>query len=191
MKKIGNYVIAIVIILVIGIAAGFFLNAHFNRDAEPELTNAMVFDKLKAVSNLTTAQLSYNGIIRFEEGDIPFINKKSFIMTYFGEIHAGIDLAEARIKVGKSTVRVELPEVQIQHIKVDSDSMEFYDQKASLFNQVENKDVVEAIKYAEEDLQANADIKALKQRSKEQTEIIIDSIMADLVGDRELVIDWE
>ena len=52
---------------------------------------------LEEVSDLTTEKLVYNGYIHYEEGDIPFINKKSYGMTYEAEVKAGIDMNEIKV----------------------------------------------------------------------------------------------
>ena len=49
-------------------------------------------------------------------------------------------------------VVVTLPEVTIQDLIIDTDTLEFYDVTTSLFNQTQQSDVVVAVNYAKEDV---------------------------------------
>ena len=129
----------------------------------------------------------YSGLVIYSEGDIPLITKKGFSMRYTANIRAGIDFSKVTVKVSKDKVTVHVPEAEIQSVDVDSDSIEFYDERYALFNWTDKEDVVDAISISEEDASAHADVSGLLKRADKQTNAILKNILAGSVGDRELI----
>ncbi len=184
--KIG---MAAIIFLVIVVAfAGFKLGEVFYKNKQPEITAAYISEQIKGVSELTTAELSYNGLIIYSEGDIPLITKKGFSMRYTADIRAGIDVSKIKIHITENKVIIDVPSVEVQSIDVDSDSITFYDERYALFNWTQKEDVVDAITLAREDATAHASTEGLVKKANRQTEVIIKSLLSEHIGDRELVI---
>ena len=191
-EKKGKIVLAsirMVSILIIAIAA-IFVTYRLTKKDEPEITNTFISEKLEAVSELTTAKLTYTGLVRYTEGNIPFLTKKEFNMLYRAGVRAGIDLSQANIDVTDSEVKLTLPKAEIQEISVDADSIQFYDESFALFNGEKREDTVEALKVAEEDVRENGNMEELMAEAQEQTEILLTGFLDELIGDRTLVISY-
>lgn len=191
-EKKGKIVLAsirMVSILIIAIAA-IFVTYRLTKKDEPEITNTFISEKLEAVSELTTAKLTYTGLVRYTEGNIPFLTKKEFNMLYRAGVRAGIDLSQANIDVTDSEVKLALPKAEIQEISVDADSIQFYDESFALFNGEKREDTVEALKVAEEDVRENGNMEDLMAEAQEQTEILLTGFLDELIGDRTLVISY-
>lgn len=191
-EKKGKIVLAsirMVSILIIAIAA-IFVTYRLTKKDEPEITNTFISEKLEAVSELTTAKLTYTGLVRYTEGNIPFLTKKEFNMLYRAGVRAGIDLSQANIDVTDSEVKLTLPKAEIQEISVDADSIQFYDESFALFNGEKREDTVEALKVAEEDVRENGNMEDLMAEAQEQTEILLTGFLDELIGDRTLVISY-
>ena len=109
---------------------------------------------------------------------------------YSARVKAGIDISQVKVSVTSNKVVVTLPEVTVQDLIIDTDTLEFYDVSTSLFNQTQQSDVVVAVNYAKEDVRKNADIPGLLVKAREQTETLIRGLFNDVVGDRELVIRY-
>ena len=174
-EKKGKIVLAsirMVSIFIIAIAA-IFVTYRLTKKDEPEITNTFISEKLEAVSELTTAKLTYTGLVRYTEGNIPFLTKKEFNMLYRAGVRAGIDLSQANIDVTDSEVKLTLPKAEIQEISVDADSIQFYDESFALFNGEKREDTVEALKVAEEDVRENGNMEDLMAEAQEQTEILL------------------
>ena len=166
------------------------IDAYLDARKKPALSAEKLTEQLVACSDLTTAEIIYNGVVRFEEGGIPLINENSFLMMYSARVKAGIDISQVKVNVTSNKVVVTLPEVTVQDLIIDTDSLEFYDVSTSLFNQTQQSDVVVAVNYAKDDVRKNADIPGLLAKAKEQTETLIRGLFNDVVGDRELVIRY-
>lgn len=179
----------VILALLIGIGMGVYGDIRYRAPKkEPELTSAFVSGKLEAVSELTTARLTYTGLIKYSEGKIPFLTQNSFSMIYTAKVRAGVDLARAGIEIGEAQVVITLPECEVQSIDIDEQSIEFYDEHWALFNRTEKEDVIDTIAAAKEDVRQNADLESLLESADQQTRQLIKGLLEDEIGERELVI---
>ncbi len=177
--------IAVAVVLIMG---GVWLKTFLFGKGEPKITTDYITGKLEVASELTTAELTYTGLVKFEDGSIPFLTKKGFTMKYTATVKAGIDFSKIEVDVNSKTVVVTIPETEIQSVNVDSNSIDFYDESHALFNWSSKDDVTTAIQAAENDVSQNADTESLKTKSSEQTEKLVRGLLEDVIGDRELVI---
>ncbi len=182
----------ILLLIAVGGLIGYKIKEGVGEVAEenkiPVVTNSFIDSKLDAISNLTTAELSYNGIIRYEEGDIPLINKKGFVMKYFAQIKAGIDVAEIDVKITDKEVVLKVPEAKVQDVKIDEESIEFFDETNSLFNWADKEDTIDAMKLAKEDVKEKANVKELKAKADEQTKVLLTGLIGSSIGEKSLII---
>lgn len=181
MKKVRGIIIIIAVIALIGVG---FLGARL-MDKEPKVTVSAtsIEERLTECSSLTTALLDYRGIVKYEEGEIAFINKKGFSMIYDAQIKAGIDLSEAKVKVSGDTIRITLPDPEIQDITIDSESLEFYDEQFALFNWSNKEDTAKAMVYAKEDAATKADHTDILNRADEQAKTVIKTLLMPVTED--------
>ncbi len=183
MKKI--HIITAVIASLALITVGFMGARLLDKGDEPRVTATSIEERLSKCSDLTTARLDYRGIIKYEEGDIQYINKKSFSMIYDAHIKAGIDLSEAQVTVKDKEITVSFPEPEIQDITVDPDSLEFYDEKLALFNWTKKEDTQNAMKKAEEDAAEKAARTDLLSQAAEQARTVVTALLMPMAEDDE------
>lgn len=176
MKKI--HIITAVIASVALITVGFMGARLLDKSDEPKVTATSIEERLSKCSDLTTARLDYRGIIKYEEGDIQYINKKSFSMIYDARIKAGIDLSQAKVSVKDKKITISIPNPEIQDITVDPDSLEFYDEKLALFNWTKKQDTQKAMDKAKADATEKADQTDLLSQATEQAETVITTLLA-------------
>lgn len=166
------------------IGVGVLAAQLMNKNKEPKVTASSISQRLTALSELATSQLEYRGIIRYEEGDITFINKKSYTMLYDAKIKAGIDLSTAVINIKGDVVEVTLPEAKILDININPDTLEFYDEKNSLFNWDNKQDAVTALQLAHEDADKKIDQVELLNTASSQAKLVIQHILLPAVGSK-------
>ena len=130
-----------------------------------------------------SARLEYRGIIRYEDGDIQYINKKSFSMIYDAHIKAGIDLSQAEVSLSGKEITVTIPEPKVQDIVIDPDSLEFYDEKLALFNWTKKEDTAKAMKYAKEDAEKKAAQTDLIKQASQQAKTVVTTLLAPITED--------
>lgn len=190
-KNTGIAKAAIYLLIVLVIAGtAVFLTMHFTKESEPEITNLFISDKLEAASELTSAKLTYNGLIRYSEGSIPFITKKEFSMIYRAEVKAGIDLSKVESEITDAQVKITVPRIEILDISIDESSIQFYDERFALLNWEKKEDLLETIQEAKADVEAKGDMDGLKENAKNQIEILLVGLFEDCIGERELVIEF-
>lgn len=182
--------IAIIIGLIIALRI-VLINREKEKEKAPSLTSTTISQQLANCSNLTTAELTYNGLIHFSKGDIPLINQNSFSMIYEATAKAGIDISQADITVTDTDIIILLPECEVTEINVNSDSLEFYDEHTSIFNRSEKTDVVTALQYAEDDVKEKADLQGLTNRAQAQTELIIKGLIEPIADERNIIIEYK
>lgn len=169
-------VVCVVSLIMIGVLSVKLLEAK----KEPTVTTSVITAQLKNMSDLTTSQLQYRGIVRYEEGNIVFINKKSYTMLYEAKVKAGIDMSKISVEANKKKIQVTLPKATIQDTVIDSDTLEFYDEKNSLFNWEEKQDTVNALQLAKEDAKSRIDDTKLLEQAQSQAKILIESLFLPL-----------
>ncbi len=195
--KIKNYIkIALLLLFIfaliyIGKALHDYSNMLEEQQKAEVISSRFIGDKLESMSELTTAKMTYNGIVEYTDGNIPFVNKKAFLMIYRAEVEAGLDLAQAKTEVTDKSVEITLPAITVQQIDIDNESIKFYDEKSSLFNWINKEDAIAAIEAAKSDVEEKGDMDGLIQRSQEQTEILLYGLFEGSIGERELIIKFK
>ena len=181
---------AIALIIVVAIVASYFMGSMGVFKEKKKVTGREIESSIKESAQLTTAYMEYKGLLRVSEGQIPFITKKGFAMVYTAKIDAGTDLDKVKVKLSDHSVTVTVPDAQVQSIKVDPKSVEFYDEKLALFNWTEKQDITKACQDAERDAEKSADIDSLLAKSNSRTEKIITDVVKKLVPEKEVNIEF-
>ncbi len=189
-KLIFYIVVPLVLIILAGLGGFLICFKIMSADKKPKVTAVTVSEKLEEVSELTTEKTIYKGYIHYEEGEIPFINKKSYTMTYTAEIEAGIDVSAIKVsQIGDGVVVVKLPDSDIRGVYVDPASIEFYDESFALFNWDSKEDGVEAISMAETDAMEQTDTEALKSSADNHAKELIYNLFKEAIEDGRVVIE--
>ena len=143
-----------------------------------EVTSDIVKEQLVSVKELTTLKYRYTNVVSFENDNefygmkIPFTTKK-FIISYDGEVSAGIDLDKAKVDINdeKKAINISLPQAKILSHQIDEDSLTIFDEKESIFNQLKIKDFSEfrknEMKKTEQELLEKGFLEEASKKSKD------------------------
>lgn len=124
------------------VGAACFFAGRFGGGAvreSSELDAVVLENRLNEISELASVSWSYTNMAQFESSNafygvtLPFTTKK-FILTYDGEIKAGVDLRNASVDISGTEVCIRLPDAQILSHEIDENSVEVFDEKTSIFN---------------------------------------------------------
>ena len=175
MKKIALAVAAVALV-----ALGVFGTLAVQRTFQPSvsLSSTSIQEQLSNCSELATAKLDYRGLVRYEEGDIDFINKKAFSMVYDAEVRSGVDLSQAHVEVSGNAVTVTLPAPQMFGVEIDPDSIEFYDSSFALFNWESREDTSEALKLAQSDAEGKVDQTGMLDQARSQAHSLVENLLS-------------
>lgn len=186
--KLKIVIVIMVVLIVAAGVVGFKICTVMYEKQQPQITTTYISGKIDSVSELTTAQMEYKGLVVYSDGNIPFLTQKGFSMIYTAKIRAGVDVSQIQIQVTDEQVIITVPDAVIQSVDVDPNSIEFYDEKYALFNWSDKEDVVDTLSVAKEDATANANATELIENANAQTSSILRSILEDSIGNKELVI---
>lgn len=167
-----------------------------NKDLKDQLMDAETITvedvrmRIELVGELVTAKDVIHGFIPFKEGSIPLFAKKSFIMFYEAEMSAYFDLSKVTesIVITDTAVEVTLPPVSYTAIRVDPDSIQFFDKQFSLFKREEMQDAIDCIAKAEEHAKYEYDKSVLENAAINQAKAVLTALLRNFIGDRELII---
>lgn len=185
MKKI----IAILVLIIIIMAGGFGAYYYMHVKNQPQVDAKGLMERLEESSELITAKNYYTGIAKFSEGSVPLINKNGFSMKYEAVISAGFDLEKVDIDVSDEAVTVKVPPAEILDISIDPESLEFYDNKISIFKTDRKEATKQALIEAKKDAEKNASEKGLLEEADKRAEVLFRGILSDGIGNREVVIE--
>ena len=150
---------------------------YWEAGKKPELNSATVTAQISELSQLSTAELAYRGLVRYSQGEITFLTKKEFTMIYDASVKAGVDLKQVQIDIKGNNISVTLPKAEIQDITIDPGSLEFYDEKFALFNFQDREDTVEALQYAKEDVTEHVENTDLLKTAEERAKTVITGLI--------------
>lgn len=184
-KRIGILLLAAVVLC----AACFFAGKGFGSAGGNRQMSAVVIENsLAEVSELTTMTYHYTNMAEFESSKdfygvkLPFTTK-SFIITYDGQIKAGIDLSEAKADVSGRRITVTLPEAQILSHEIDEDSIEVFDESTSIFNPLKVEDYKAFSKDQKKTMEAKAEEKGLLEEAHKSAVKNVKEFLGQLAGE--------
>ena len=190
-KNILIALLAILLALVVGIGylmlSGHLANPFEQQKQAATISAEEVQEQLEKCSDLTTAKLTYKGIVHFTEGQIKYITKNEFNMQYTAKAVAGIDMSQVTVDVqepadgNSGKVIITLPKATVQDVTIDEDSLAFYDERTALFNKVNHEDVQDALTAAKEDATKNMGKKALIRDAQDQAEEVIRGFVSSVL----------
>ena len=169
--------------IVVG-TAGFFMGQKVLRDSQQnaELDTVVVESRLALISELATTSYQYTNMGQFSSSSdfygvtIPFTTK-SFILSYDGEIKAGVDLSRAEVKVLGNMVSVSLPAARVLSHEIHEESIRIFDEKTSIFNPF----TVEDFASFQVDQKAEMERKALERGLLGQAEVQAENSVRSLL----------
>lgn len=145
---------------------------------ETKVSSDIIKNQILSVKELTTLKYKYTNVGSFENQQefygmkLPFTQKK-FIISYDGEVNAGINLEEAKVSLNEADkkINIQIPHAVILNHVIDEDSLTIFDEKNSIFNQLEIKDFSDfrkdEMKKVEKELEEKGFLQEADQKTKE------------------------
>lgn len=184
-KKIGLVALLIAAVCL----ACFFAGRSIGKSAgETEMSTVVLENRLAEISELASLTYSYTNMAEFENSKdfygikVPFTTK-SFIVTYDGEIKAGVDLTKADVEIKGRKITVTLPEAEILSHQIYEDSLEVFDETTSIFNPLKVSDYSAFNKDQKKEMEKRAKEKGLLTEAKKKAADILTQFTAQLAGE--------
>lgn len=139
LRALRRLVLVLLLCTAVGLVC-FFAGRAGDAPHQATQVNAAVLEtQLHEISELASVSWAYTNMAQFENSNVFYgvtlpLTTKRFILTYDGEIKAGIALGDATVTVAEPVVTVRLPKAQILSHTIDERSIEVFDEKTSIFN---------------------------------------------------------
>lgn len=146
------FVIGILAIIIIGII-GF--RSYITHNTDTTVIGFENIGELATQSAYCTEVNCTNDVKKLFKIKLPFTQSK-YIYSYDVVIKAGFDFNKIKWKEKDKTIEVTLPKAQILSCEVDTDSLQVYHEKESIFNQISLEDNNEALKKLRDTAKKNA-----------------------------------
>lgn len=173
MKKAKHLIYFFCVLLCICLLCFFVGKSIGSSEGKTQMEAVVLENKLTEISQLSTITYAYTNMAQFENSKdfygikVPFTTKK-FIITYDGEIKAGVDLSKAEVKVKGKKVHLNLPEAEILSHQIEENSLEVFDETSSIFNPLKVKDYANFSKDQKKDMERKACEKGLLDEAREK-----------------------
>lgn len=170
--------------------AGARAGAQPPEEEEPPrivITSDLVEEKLQTVQKLSTVEYFYTNVASFEDQmdfygwRVPFTTK-SFIVSYNGIIHAGVDLAGTRVEVTDTAITVTLPPAAILSHEIPEDSIEVFDESRNIFNPIKIEDYTGFTKAQKELVEERAVVSGLLDTADQKARTALEALLGAMPG---------
>ena len=155
----------------------------------PKMDVSYVNSKFREMGELTTAEMTYDGLLRYDQGNIPLLTQHGFLMSYSAHARAGIDFSQVRVWLEGETVVVSVPEAMIQVMYVDNDSIAIYDESHALFEGDGKDHLKTALVNAEADAAENLDTGMLLDKAGAQAEKLVKDLVSQFAYGAEIRVE--
>lgn len=171
------------ILIVVGTFGGMTVGKWIEQRRQATVDTEYVKALITKSSELTAAKFNYTGMTEYEDSGIAVLSKSNFIMVYKATARAGIDVQKVKVKVddAKKTVLLTIPRAEIQDVKVDTSSIQYFDEGFALANTNQKEDSNEAINMAEKDAREEIKTSGVLEMADTQSEALIKGILQGAV----------
>ena len=187
MKNIKRFAVLAAAVAILCLVC-FFFGKSAGKDGGTEISAVVLENKLTEISEYASLTYSYTNMAEFENSKdfygvkLPFTTK-GFIITYDGEIKAGVDLSKAEVSVSGGRITVKLPEAKILSHQIDEDSLEVFDETTSIFNPLKVTDYNTFNKEQKEKMEQKAEEKGLLTEASRKASSSIKSFIQQIAGE--------
>lgn len=187
--------VKIIFLLVLGCALFFGGMLKMKKDMTPKMTTDLINNRLEEAKELTTLKYHYTNMGQFENQNdfygwkVPFTTK-SFIVSYDGTIHAGVNLEKAVVGFGNNRIDIQIPNSTILSHEIDEESLKVFLEKDTIFNPIKIEDYNDFAKDEKKVVEEKAIKNGLLTEANEKAEKTIKELLKldDLFKDYEIKI---
>lgn len=187
--------VKIIFLLVLGCALFFGGMLKMKKDMTPKMTTDLINNRLEEAKELTTLKYHYTNMGQFENQNdfygwkVPFTTK-SFIVSYDGTIHAGVNLEKAVVGFGNNRIDIQIPNSTVLSHEIDEESLKVFLEKDTIFNPIKIEDYNDFAKDQKKVVEEKAIKNGLLTEANEKAEKTIKELLKldDLFKDYEIKI---
>ena len=145
--------------------------------------SAIIIAKIEKSSELTTSKITFTGMSEYKDEGIKFINRSDFVMVYEATARIGIDVKEVKVDVNNitKTVWLTIPDAQVLDVKVNMDTIKYFDTSFALLNINYKEDATKATAIAEQEAKEEVESMGVVEMANTQSELLLKGLIQDTV----------
>lgn len=180
-KMIGG----VFVIAAVAIAAGLFVPNAVGKIKKEDVITSSELEKVINIGELSTAEFMYNGIAEKYSDDDP--EKVECHIAYNASVKIGIEMDQVNFSVDdkKKTVKPELPEITVNAVTVDPDSLSYIPQNPK----IEMKEIISLCK--EDALTEAEETEELYQTAQENIQSAIEALLSPVLKKEGYKMQWQ
>lgn len=160
-------------------------------EVKTEINVKVIEESIRSIAELATLTYGYSDVGLFSEQhsmslfgkEIGLLGtKKSFIITYDGEMKFGIDLSLISIEDADNILTVMLPPAQILSHTIKEDSIMLLDEKSGLFNHFSITDYMDFMVEQKEKMETRALERNYFEQAQTNAELQIEAFILSIPG---------
>lgn len=182
MKNFKKLILIVILFVAIALVSFFWGMNRQKQIAKPVITEELINNRIESIAELATTGYHYTNMGQFQNSNtfygyqVPFTTKK-FIISYDGEIKAGIDMKELEVKIVDKKISVKIPQAKILSHEIDENSIQIFDEQASIFNPIKIEDMSSFTKDQKSKIENKAMEKGLLKEAEDSCEKFIKEML--------------
>ena len=184
-KKLG--ILPMILIVVVAAAVVTIAGNVLNPSTKTVVTSAALEEAVE-ISQLSTAEFTYNGIAEYVDPDDPENENKMVHIAYESTVKVGIDMGEITFEVDdeEGTVTVILPEISVTSVTLDESELSYMPENPEL-----EMNVILALCREDAENEANSS-EELYEVAEENLQSVIEALVKPILDQSgEYVLVWE
>lgn len=184
-KKLG--ILPIILIVVVAAAVVTLAGNVLNPSTKTVVTSVALEEAVE-ISQLSTAEFTYNGIAEYVDSDDPENENKMVHIAYESTVKVGIDMGEITFEVDdeEGTVTVILPEISVTSVTLDESELSYMPENPEL-----EMNVILALCREDAENEANSS-EELYEVAEENLQSVIEALVKPILDQSgEYVLIWE
>ena len=147
--------------------------------------SAVILAKIEKSSELTTSKITFTGMSKYKDSGIKFINRSDFVMVYEATARIGIDVKDVKVDVNNitKTVWLTIPKAEVLEVKVNMDTIKYFDTSFALLNIDYKQDANKATSIAESEAKEEIANMGVVEMANNQAELLLKGLIQDTIPD--------
>ena len=143
----------------------------------------IILGKIEKSSELTTSKITFTGMSEYKDEGIKFINRSDFVMVYEATARIGIDIKKVKVDVNNitQTVYITIPKAEVLDVKVNMDTIKYFDTSFALLNIDYKEDANKATSIAEKEAKEEIVNMGVVEMADNQSEALIKGLIQDVI----------
>lgn len=161
-------------------------NGIINLNKNSKVSSTVVLERITNIWELASTKYYYSNVLAFKESlkinnmEIPF-TEKGYMIKYDGYVKTGVDLKSLRIDSNDGNsikISVEHPRI-LDHV-IDEKSVFVYDEKNSIFNNINIKDIFDKLSIEKQNTEKKLLEKGFLEQCETNTKMLLEGMLKNM-----------